>query len=378
MKSIAIDGPAAAGKTTLAKALARALGFTYVDTGALYRAIALHALELKKELGREVPVHEVLNTADIEIQRDENGEQRVFLRAVVFRNGCLGFLAHKDVTDDIRTEEISKLASDLSALPEVRAHLLAKQRAIAQADNVVMEGRDIGTVILPNATLKVYLTAREMVRAKRRLDDLLAKGVKTDFETVRNDLALRDYNDLNRAEAPLRQAEDAVLVDDSELTITETTEKILKICKELETPLVRTVPRVSACGYGFTLTATKDIPCKTAPSAGDTLRWTRWDSDDGRFAVCCEDDVKHHHVTIFPQGVFPYRPEVYTRNNDDTGDTEYIVMRPGHDKGGLTSLTQIDAYLREMSENRRAVEAIQYLFLDHWKDTKMKMMKEDY
>lgn len=209
-KSIAIDGPAGAGKTTQAKILARKLGFVYVDTGALYRTIAVYAKRagLRPE---EVPAHLPI---DVKMGRHEDGSQVMYLDG-------------KDVTGQLRTEDISKLASDISAIPAVRAFLLDTQRQLARENNVVMEGRDIGTVILPNATLKVFLTAGLETRAVRRGQQLGA-GVDSLPQLIK-DMEQRDRNDSSRDTAPLEQAEDAIFVDCSEMDIEQTTEVLLNL-----------------------------------------------------------------------------------------------------------------------------------------------------
>lgn len=211
--SIAIDGPVAAGKTTQAKLLAKTLGFLYVDTGALYRTIACYMQMNQKDPD---DIMEVLNCIDMNLDRGEDGEQHMFLGS-------------EDITDRLRTPDISKLASDISALPCVRDFLLNKQREAAMNNDVVMEGRDIGTVILPDADVKVFLTAEPETRAQRRWLELSQKGSPCPLSKVLCDLQQRDYNDSHRAVAPLKQAEDAVLVDCTHLNIQETTQKILEI-----------------------------------------------------------------------------------------------------------------------------------------------------
>lgn len=215
--SIAIDGPAAAGKTTQAKRLAKRLGLTYVDTGAMYRALAVAV----QESGRSV--QEVMKDTVISVTRDEEtGEQRMLV------NGT-------DVTHKLRTPEISMLASDISKLKEVRQFLLDLQRSFAAETHVVMEGRDIGTVILPDATLKVYLTADLRERAARRLIDLWNEHDRTGgpvpdlFVNVKREMDKRDKQDMSRAEAPLRQADDAILLDNTDMSISDTTEQIERL-----------------------------------------------------------------------------------------------------------------------------------------------------
>ena len=211
--SIAIDGPVAAGKTTQAKLLAQELGFLYVDTGALYRTIACY---MKMHQKTADDIEEVLNCIDMNLVRSEDGTQRMFLGS-------------EDVTSRLRTPEISKLASDISAILSVRAFLLDKQREAAMDNNVVMEGRDIGTVILPDASVKIFLTADPDIRAHRRWMELGKKGVFCSFFGVLEDLKQRDFNDSHRDVAPLKQAEDAVLIDCTHLNIQETTRTILEI-----------------------------------------------------------------------------------------------------------------------------------------------------
>ena len=204
--SIAIDGPAGAGKSTVARALAKELGYYYVDTGAIYRTVA-YFLDLLGISPKDADgVHRYLDELTIEIQYDEEGKQHMLM------NGM-------DVSDEIRTQDISQKASLVSAHPEVREMLLDMQRDVARKHNVIMDGRDIGTVVLPKATVKVFLTASAEVRAKRRTDELLAKGQKVNFEQVLKDIQLRDHQDSTRAVAPLKQAKDAVLLDTSELDI---------------------------------------------------------------------------------------------------------------------------------------------------------------
>ena len=211
--SIAIDGPVAAGKTTQAKALASRLGFVYVDTGAMYRAFAVHKLWLEKEIGEEIEVERALITFDLDIVQDENGQHIL--------------IWGKDVTSQLRTPEVSMVASKASAHSAVREALLKIQQVMPSMNNVVMEGRDIGTVVIPNATLKVFLTAKAEVRAQRRWKEQCLNGVTDSYEKTLLLLKQRDREDSNRAIAPLKQADDAVLVDCTEMSIEETTDKIL-------------------------------------------------------------------------------------------------------------------------------------------------------
>ncbi len=204
--SIAIDGPAGAGKSTIAKALAKELGYHYVDTGAIYRTVA-YFLDLLGVSPKDVDgVERYIDELTIEIEYDETGKQHMIM------NGM-------DVSDEIRTQDISQKASLVSAHAVVRDMLLDMQRDVAKKHNVIMDGRDIGTVVLPKATVKIFLTATAEVRAKRRTDELIAKGQKADFAQTLKDIQQRDYQDMNRPIAPLKQAKDAVLLDTSELDI---------------------------------------------------------------------------------------------------------------------------------------------------------------
>ena len=204
--SIAIDGPAGAGKSTIAKALAKELGYHYVDTGAIYRTVA-YFLDLLGVSPKDVDgVTRYIDELTIEIEYDETGKQHMIM------NGM-------DVTDEIRTQDISQKASLVSAHAVVRDVLLDMQRDVAKKHNVIMDGRDIGTVVLPKATVKVFLTASAEVRARRRTEELIAKGQQADYEQTLKDIQQRDYQDSNRPIAPLKQAKDAVLLDTSDLDI---------------------------------------------------------------------------------------------------------------------------------------------------------------
>ena len=204
--SIAIDGPAGAGKSTIAKALAKELGYYYVDTGAIYRTVA-YFLDLLGISPKDVDgVERYLDELTINIEYDEDGLQHMIM------NGM-------DVTGDIRTQSISQKASLVSAHKIVRDMLLDMQREVARKHNVIMDGRDIGTVVLPKATVKIFLTASAEVRAKRRTDELKAKGQKADFDTILKEIQKRDHQDTTRAIAPLKQAKDAYLLDTSDLDI---------------------------------------------------------------------------------------------------------------------------------------------------------------
>ena len=217
--SIAIDGPAGAGKSTIARKLAGELGFYYVDTGAIYRTVAyfydLWGVSPKDTDG----VNRYLDELTVEMDYDEDGKQHMFM------NGM-------DVTDDIRTPEISMLASQVSAQKAVREMLLEMQRETARRHNVIMDGRDIGTVVLPQADVKIFLTASPEVRAQRRTAELEAKGQKVKFEKILQEIRQRDEQDTHRAIAPLKQAKDAVLVDTSELDIDGVVAEIRRIAGE--------------------------------------------------------------------------------------------------------------------------------------------------
>ena len=204
--TIAIDGPAGAGKSTIARALAKELGYYYVDTGAIYRTVA-YFLDLLGVSPKDVDgVERYLDELTVEIEYDEEGKQHMIM------NGM-------DVSDDIRTQDISQKASLVSAHGIVRDMLLDMQRDVAKKHNVIMDGRDIGTVVLPRATVKIFLTASAEVRAKRRLDEMQAKGQQGNFKQVLADIQQRDYQDSHRPIAPLKQAKDAVLLDTSDLDI---------------------------------------------------------------------------------------------------------------------------------------------------------------
>lgn len=216
--SVAIDGPVGAGKSTAARECARRLGFVYCDTGALYRAVGVFCVRQGVDLSEPKQVAGCLDRIKVEISLVD-GIQHVFL------NG-------EDVSEEIRLPQMSMAASAVSAVPEVRKALLGIQRDIAEKNNVVMDGRDIGTVVLPNADVKIFLTAKPEIRAKRRYDELAKKGVETTFEEVLNDLNERDYNDSHRTEAPLKMAKDAVLADTSELDFEQSVELICGIVRE--------------------------------------------------------------------------------------------------------------------------------------------------
>ncbi len=218
--SIAIDGPAGAGKSTVAKSVAKSLGLVYIDTGAMYRSVALYAKEQGVDTKNDKNgVISVLDGVDIEL-RQENGIQKVYL-------------CGKDVSERIRMADISMGASDVAVIPEVRLKLVDLQRAMAEKSSVIMDGRDIGTYVLPDADLKIYLTASVDARAKRRYDELVEKGVECDFESVKTDIAARDKNDSERDFAPLKQADDAILIDTSEKTLEESIEMVYNAVKSV-------------------------------------------------------------------------------------------------------------------------------------------------
>jgi cytidylate kinase len=202
--AIAIDGPSGAGKSSLARKLAAEFKFIYVDTGAIYRTVGLAAYRANVDRKDEAAVAALLPNISITMGYNEAGEQRMYLDG-------------EDVSSDIRLPEISICASDVAALPAVRSYLLEMQRKLAREHNVIMDGRDIGTVVLPDAELKIFLTASAEARAKRRLLELEAKGVKTDLAEVLKDIEYRDQQDSQRAAAPLRAADDAILVDTSDI-----------------------------------------------------------------------------------------------------------------------------------------------------------------
>ncbi len=217
--AVAIDGPAGAGKSSVAKAVGKQLGLLYVDTGALYRTVGLAALRKGVDPSSKAEVEALLKEISVEMDFSETSGQ------VVLLNG-------EDVTGLIRTPEVSMTASDISALPIVREYLLGLQRNIAKTKNVIMDGRDIGTVVLPDAQVKIFLTASPESRAERRYKELVEKGEKTTVKDVLRDVIKRDYNDTNRKAAPLRPAEDSVLVDTTNLDFDGSVEKVAKIIRE--------------------------------------------------------------------------------------------------------------------------------------------------
>ncbi len=217
--AIAIDGPAGAGKSTIAKAAAKSLGFIYVDTGAMYRALGLFALRNSVAPDDREAVKELLAKVELKLARNDNKEQLVIL-------------CGEDVSGLIRTEQVSRAASRISAIPEVREFLLTLQRDMAKTSDVIMDGRDIGTVVLPDAKVKIFLTASAEIRARRRYDELIAKGEDALYEDVLKDVIERDNNDMNRPIAPLKPAEDSILVDTSELTLQESIDLLIKTIEE--------------------------------------------------------------------------------------------------------------------------------------------------
>ena len=216
---VAVDGPSGAGKSTLARAAAAALGFLYVDTGAIYRTVGLSVRDRGVDPGDEAAVAEMLPPLRIELRYDGEGGQRMFL------NG-------RDVSGEIRLPEISRYASAVSALPVIRAYLMETQRDLARKHDVIMDGRDIGTVVLPDAEVKVFLTASAQARAERRCRELEERGTPQPFEEVRRDIEDRDFRDTHREAAPLRRAEDAALLDTSALDFRQSLEALLEIIRE--------------------------------------------------------------------------------------------------------------------------------------------------
>ena len=217
-KSVAIDGPAGAGKSTLARKLAEKLGYLYVDTGAIYRTVALKALWEKADPGDPAQVAPLLEGLELHMGY-ENGEQKMYLEG-------------EDVSAAIRRHKVSGAASQVSAIPEVRAFLLDFQRKLAREGNVVMDGRDIGTVVLPGADVKIFLTAAPEARARRRLRELEQRGEPADFDAILRDIKDRDWQDEHRPIAPLRQAADAVLLDTTDLDLGLSVSRLLALVKE--------------------------------------------------------------------------------------------------------------------------------------------------
>ena len=213
--SVAIDGPAGAGKSTIAKLISREMGYIYVDTGAMYRAMAVYFSKNKVNPEDESAINEAVKNVNIKIEY-QNGEQQVIL------NG-------ENVTGLLRTEETGNMASKTSKYKEVRSKLVELQRELAKTTDVVMDGRDIGTTVLPDAFVKIYLTASSDARAKRRYDELVAKGEQCDLSAIKEDIEKRDYQDMHREISPLKQAEDAVLLDTSDMNI----EKVVAAMRDI-------------------------------------------------------------------------------------------------------------------------------------------------
>ena len=215
---IALDGPAGSGKTTTAKIVADKLGYLYIDTGAMYRAVTLAWIRQNKEYS-DAGVIDMLDSLQIELRQSEVGQRTIL-------NG-------EDVSDDIRLPEVTKLVSPVSAIAEVRDKLVAMQREIGNAGGVVMDGRDIGTAVFPNAELKVFLVASIETRANRRTKELLAKGMEVNEELIKKEIADRDHYDSNREHSPLRKAEDAIEIDTSDMTLQEQADTIIKLADRI-------------------------------------------------------------------------------------------------------------------------------------------------
>lgn len=218
MISVAVDGPAGAGKSTICRRAAERLSFVYVDTGALYRAVGLYVLEQGADPANRERVESLLRGLSVDLRFGQGGQ-------TVLVNGL-------DVSEQIRTPAVSMAASAVSAIPAVRQFLFDTQRRLAEEHNVVMDGRDIGTVVLPDATVKIFLTAPLATRAKRRLLELEQKGQAADLDTVLREMEQRDYNDSHRAAAPLRRAEDAILLDNGELTLEQSVDEMIRLVEE--------------------------------------------------------------------------------------------------------------------------------------------------
>ena len=216
-KKIAIDGPAGAGKSTIAKLVAKEMNYIYVDTGAMFRGMALYYLENQIAPDDQNTIEKLCDKIDVSL-RYENGNQKLYLN-------------QKDVSTAIRNEEVGNMASAISVYGKVREKLLFLQRKIAAENDVVMDGRDIGTAVLPDAEVKIYLTASTKTRAKRRYQELTEKKISCNLQEIENDFEERDYRDMHRKNAPLKQAEDAILVDSSEMSIEEVVQKILSFCR---------------------------------------------------------------------------------------------------------------------------------------------------
>ena len=216
--AIAVDGPAGSGKSTVAKAIARKLGIIYVDTGAMYRTVALHCKQNGIVWENETEVAASLDSLKMKIVPEEGG-QKIFLNNV-------------DVTADVRTAEIGKGASAVAAYPKVRERMVELQQEMAKVHSVIMDGRDIGTVVLPDAEVKIYLDAGVEERARRRVGELEAKGEPADFEEIKKMIIQRDYNDMNREHSPLKKADDAVVLDSTSMTVEEVQQAILDVVQE--------------------------------------------------------------------------------------------------------------------------------------------------
>lgn len=215
--NVAVDGPAGAGKSTIAKLVAKKKGYIYVDTGAMYRGLAIHFLDHGIKAGDTEKIIEAAEHADVTI-RYEDGMQQVYVN-------------DENVTARLRSEEVGRMASATSPIPEVRAKLLELQKSLAREQDVIMDGRDIGTCVLPDADVKIFLTASVEKRAKRRYDELVEKGEQCDLRTIEEDIRKRDEQDSTRELSPLRQAEDAHLVDSSDMTIQEVVDAIIAMCR---------------------------------------------------------------------------------------------------------------------------------------------------
>lgn len=217
--AIALDGPAGAGKSSIARRAAKALGYIYVDTGALYRTVGLAAMRNNVEPKPSAELEQLLASIRVELTFNETGEQIVLLDG-------------EDVSGEIRTSEASKMASNISAVPAVRAYLLDLQRDMAKTNNVIMDGRDIGTVVMPDAKVKIFLTASPEARAQRRYKEMAEKGMDVQYENVLKDVMERDYNDMHREIAPLKPAEGSITVDTTELDFEQSIEAIINVIKE--------------------------------------------------------------------------------------------------------------------------------------------------
>lgn len=217
--AVALDGPAGAGKSSIAKKAAKALDYIYIDTGALYRTIGLAAARRNVEPIPSNEVEKLLSEIKVDLTFNEQGEQIVLLD-------------NEDVSGLIRTPEASMMASKISAIPAVRAYLLDLQRSMAKSQNVIMDGRDIGTVVLPDAQVKIFLTASPEVRAERRYKELVEKGMNVNYDDILNDVIERDYNDTHRKTAPLKPADGCIIVDTTDIDFEQSVEKIISVIKE--------------------------------------------------------------------------------------------------------------------------------------------------